>query len=125
MRSLKRPRLRATQQTARKRTAATDVFGGDAPAGFLPLLIFHPIRAEPSYWQPADRRDEGLTQGVISVNPNTMYHCFATRRQGDDRGSWSIPTSGPPLLLITESGEAAYQELLPEIEPFLDSVIRR
>ena len=69
---------------------------------------------------------ESLTQGVISVNPNTMYPLLRDlESRGMIEGSWEHPDKRTRRFYsITPAGEAAYQELLPEIEPFLDSVIR-
>lgn len=112
----------------KKRTAKPqDVFGGEMRRrDLLPLLIFHLIRAEPSYGNQLIDAIETLTQGVISVNPNTMYPLLRDLEgKGMIEGSWEHPDKRTRRFYsITESGEAAYQELLPEIEPFLDSVIR-
>ncbi|HMT05328.1 MAG: PadR family transcriptional regulator [Solirubrobacterales bacterium] len=112
----------------RKRAAKTqDVFGGEMRRrDLLPLLILHLIRAEPSYGNQLIDAIETLTQGVISVNPNTMYPLLRDlESRGMIEGSWEHPDKRTRrFYAITEPGERAYQELLPEIEPFLDSVIR-
>lgn len=92
----------------------------------LPLLILHLIRSEPSYGNQLIDAIETLTQGVISVNPNTMYPLLRDlESRGMIEGSWEHPDKRTRrFYAITEPGERAYQELLPEIEPFLDSVIR-
>ena len=112
----------------RKRAAKTqDVFGGEMRRrDLLPLLILHLIRSEPSYGNQLIDAIETLTQGVISVNPNTMYPLLRDlESRGMIEGSWEHPDKRTRrFYAITEPGERAYQELLPEIEPFLDSVIR-
>lgn len=114
--------------TRRKRGGkAQDVFGGEMRRrDLLPLLIFHLIRGEPSYGNQLIDAIETLTQGVISVNPNTMYPLLRDLEgKGLIEGSWEHPDKRTRrFYAITPSGEEAYQELLPEIEPFLDSVIR-
>ncbi len=112
----------------RKKTGkAHDVFGGEMRRrDLLPLLIFHLIRNEPSYGNQLIDAIETLTQGVISVNPNTMYPLLRDlEAKGLIEGSWEHPDKRTRRFYsITPSGEAAYGELLTEIEPFLDSVIR-
>jgi len=112
----------------RKRSGkAQDVFGGEMRRrDLLPLLIFHLIRHEPSYGNQLIDAIESLTQGVISVNPNTMYPLLRDlESRGMIEGSWEHPDKRTRRFYsITPAGEDAYRELLSEIEPFLDSVIR-
>ncbi|MCB0870558.1 MAG: PadR family transcriptional regulator [Solirubrobacterales bacterium] len=106
---------------------AQDVFGGEMRRrDLLPLLIFHLIRDEPSYGNQLIDAIETLTQGVISVNPNTMYPLLRDLEgRGLIEGSWEHPDKRTRRFYsITPAGEDAYRALLPEIEPFLDSVIR-
>jgi len=114
---------------ARRRRAgkAQDVFGGEMRRrDLIPLLIFHLIRDEPSYGNQLIDAIEKLTQGVISVNPNTMYPLLRDlESRGLIEGSWEHPDKRTRrFYAITPAGEKAYGELRPEIEPFLDSVIR-
>ncbi len=106
---------------------AQDVFGGEMRRrDLLPLLIFHLIRDEPSYGNQLIDAIESLTQGVVSVNPNTMYPLLRDlESKGLIEGSWEHPDKRTRRFYsITPSGEEAYRQLLSEIEPFLDSVIR-
>ncbi len=116
------------QPAGRKKTGKPqDVFGGEMRRrDLLPLLIFHLIREEPSYGNQLIDAIETLTQGVISVNPNTMYPLLRDLEgKGLIEGSWEHPDKRTRRFYsITPSGEEAYQSLLSEIEPFLDSVIR-
>ena len=111
----------------RKSGKAQDVFGGEMRRrDLLPLLIFHLIRKQPSYGNQLIDAIETLTQGVISVNPNTMYPLLRDL-EGKNliEGSWEHPDKRTRRFYsITPAGEAAYQEILPELEPFLDSVNR-
>lgn len=116
-------------QPARRKRAgkSQDVFGGEMRRrDLLPLLIFHLIRDEPSYGNQLIDAIETLTQGVVSVNPNTMYPLLRDlESQGMIEGSWEHPDKRTRrFYAITPAGEEAYGELLREIEPFLDSVIR-
>src|SRR5690606_11833501 len=102
-------------------------FGGEMRRRDLqPLLIFHLIRSEPSYGNQLIDAIETLTQGVISVNPNTMYPLLRDLEgRGLIEGNWEHPDKRTRRFYsITPAGEDAYQELLAEIEPFLESVIR-
>ncbi|MCB0856539.1 MAG: PadR family transcriptional regulator [Solirubrobacterales bacterium] len=114
--------------SGRKKTGKPqDVFGGEMRRrDLLPLLIFHLIREEPSYGNQLIDAIETLTQGVISVNPNTMYPLLRDLEgKGLIEGSWEHPDKRTRRFYsITPEGEEAYGELLTEIEPFLDSVIR-
>lgn len=106
---------------------AQDVFGGEMRRrDLLPLLIFHLIREEPSYGNQLIDAIESLTQGVITVNPNTMYPLLRDLEgKGLIEGSWEHPDKRTRrFYAITPEGEEQYRQLLAEIEPFLDSVIR-
>jgi DNA-binding PadR family transcriptional regulator len=69
---------------------------------------------------------EEMTQGVISVNPNTMYPLL--RELEEKRmimGEWEHPDRRTRRFYkISKEGEREYKRLLEEVEPFLDSVIR-
>lgn len=114
--------------TARKKAGkAHDVFGGEMRRrDLLPLLIFHLIREEPSYGNHLIDAIETLTQGVVSVNPNTMYPLLRDLEgKGLIEGSWEHPDKRTRRFYsITPAGEEAYRALMSEIKPFLDSVIR-
>ena len=67
-----------------------------------------------------------MTQGVISVNPNTMYPLLRTMESdGLIEGRWEQPDRRTRRYYsITAKGRREYKRLLTEVEPFLDSVIR-
>ena len=92
----------------------------------FPLLVLHLIRAEPSYGNHLIEAIESMTQGVVSVNPNTMYPLLRDlEARGMIEGDWEHPDKRTRRFYsITEQGEAEYRRLLEEIEPFLDSMIR-
>lgn len=119
---------RAVDAGGRKRGGrSADVFGGEMRRrDVVPLLVFHLIREEPSYGNHLIEAIERMTQGIISVNPNTMYPLLRDLEgRGLIRGDWEHPDKRTRRFYsITESGEAEYQRLRNEIEPFLDSVIR-
>jgi PadR family transcriptional regulator PadR len=105
---------------------ASDVFGGEMRRRDLfPLLVLHLIREKPCYGNYLIDVIEKMTQGVVSVNPNTMYPLL---RDLESRkmieGDWEHPDKRTRRFYsITPVGEEEYQRLVDEIEPFLDSVI--
>lgn len=112
----------------KKRTAKPqDVFGGEMRRrDLLPLLIFHLIRAEPSYGNQLIDAIETLTQGVISVNPNTMYPLLRSlEERGLIAGAWEHPERRTRRFYrITSAGEAERAALAAAVAPRLDAVAR-
>lgn len=91
----------------------------------FPLLVLHLIREKPCYGNYLIDAIERMTQGVVSVNPNTMYPLL---RDLESRkmieGEWEHPDKRTRrFYAITPAGEEEYERLVEEIEPFLDSVI--
>ena len=92
----------------------------------FPLLVLHLLSRERAYGNRLIEEIEGLTQGAISVNPNTMYPLL---RQLEARGliqsEWEHPERRTRRYYsITPAGRREYRRLKTEVEPFLDSVIR-
>jgi DNA-binding PadR family transcriptional regulator len=90
----------------------------------LPLLVLHLIAQEPSYGNQLMERIAGMTAGVLSVNPNTMYPLL---RQLESRGliagEWEHPERRTRRnYTLTPEGQAEYERLVDEVRPFLDSV---
>lgn len=119
---------RVKEQDGRKKGGrSADVFGGEMRRrDVVPLLVLHLIRDEPSYGNHLIEAIEELTQGVVSVNPNTMYPLLRDLEgRGLIRGDWEHPDKRTRRFYsITPDGEEEYQRLRTEIEPFLDSVVR-
>ena len=105
----------------------SDAFGGDIRRrDVFPLLVLHLLSREPAYGNRLIEQIEGMTQGAISVNPNTMYPLL---RRMEARGlvdaSWEHPDRRTRRYYsITSAGRREYRRLRTEVEPFLDSVIR-
>jgi PadR family transcriptional regulator, regulatory protein PadR len=105
----------------------SDAFGGDVRRrDVFPLLVLHLLTREPAYGNRLIEEIEALTEGAISVNPNTMYPLL---RRMEARGlvdaSWEHPDRRTRRFYsITQSGRREYRRLRAEVEPFLDSVIR-
>src|SRR5215208_2242159 len=90
----------------------------------LPLLVLHLINEGPSYGNQLMERIAGMTAGVLSVNPNTMYPLL---RQLESRGliggEWEHPERRTRRYYsLTDEGRAEYARLVEEVRPFLDSV---
>lgn len=90
----------------------------------LPLLVLHLISEGPSYGNQLMERIAGMTAGVLSVNPNTMYPLL---RQLEERGliegRWEHPERrSRRYYSLTAEGREEYARLVEEVRPFLDSV---
>ena len=92
----------------------------------LPLLVLHLIAHGPSYGNQLMERIAGMTEGVLLVNPNTMYPLLRRLEQeGSIEGQWEHPERRTRRFYsLTEAGEAEYARLVEEVRPFLDSVAR-
>jgi DNA-binding PadR family transcriptional regulator len=92
----------------------------------LPLLVLHMISENASYGNQLMERISAMTEGVLSVNPNTMYpllRSLESRRLIE--GNWEHPERrSRRYYSITAEGRAEYERLVAEVRPFLDSVAR-
>ena len=105
----------------------SDAFGGDIRRrDVFPLLVLHLIGSEPTYGNRLIDSIEQITQGAISVNPNTMYPLLREMEgRGLVEGRWELPDRRTRRYYsITPAGRREYKRLRTEVEPFLDSVIR-
>jgi PadR family transcriptional regulator, regulatory protein PadR len=106
--------------------------GGDPITGelrrrdVLPLLVLHYINEGPAYGNQLMERIASLTEGVLQVNPNTMYPLLRDlESRGLIQGSWEHPDRrSRRYYAITEQGEAMYEELLEDVLPFLGALAR-
>jgi DNA-binding PadR family transcriptional regulator len=115
------------RRRGRSRGRPSDVFGGEIRRrNVFPLLVLHLISKEPTYGNRLIESIEEITQGVISVNPNTMYPLLREMESnGLVEGRWELPDRRTRRYYsITAAGKREYRRLLEEVEPFLDSVIR-
>ena len=114
-------------RSARPAGRSMDVFGGEIRRRDLfPLLVLHLIEREPQYGNRLIEEIEGLTDGTISANPNTIYPLLRDlEARGLIEGQWEHPDRRTRRFYsITPSGRKEYRRLVAELEPFLDSVIR-
>ena len=118
---------RERKRAARRGGRPSDVFGGEIRRrDVFPLLVLHLVAREPTYGNRLIEEIEEMTQGVISVNPNTMYPLLRTmENDGLVEGRWELPDRRTRRYYsITPKGRREYKRLLTDVEPFLDSVIR-
>jgi PadR family transcriptional regulator PadR len=104
----------------------SDAFGGDIRRrDVFPLLVLHLLGREPAYGNRLIESIEQITQGTISVNPNTMYPLLREMEgQGLVEGRWEPPDRRTRRYYsMTPAGRREYRRLKAEVEPFLDSVI--
>jgi len=105
----------------------SDAFGGDIRRRDLfPLLVLHLLLRAPAYGNRLIDEIEEITDGTISVNPNTMYPLLREMEgRGLVDGSWEHPDRRTRRYYsITPAGRREYRRLRAEVKPFLDSVIR-
>jgi PadR family transcriptional regulator PadR len=104
---------------------AQDPFtGGLRRREVLPLLVLHFISEGPSYGNQLMERIAEMTEGVLSVNPNTMYPLLRQlESRGLIEGKWEQPDRrSRRYYSITKAGGEEYERLVEEVRPFLDSV---
>ena len=104
-----------------------DVFGGEIRRRDLfPLLVLHLIARERAYGNRLIEEIEAITEGVISVNPNTIYPLLRDlEERGLIKGEWEHPDRRTRrFYAITPAGRREHKRLAAELAPFLDSVIR-
>jgi PadR family transcriptional regulator PadR len=98
--------------------------GGLRRREVLPLLVLHLIGQGPSYGNQLMERIGGMTAGVLSVNPNTMYPLLRQlESRGLIEGQWEHPERrSRRYYTLTADGKKEYGRLVEEVRPFLDSV---
>lgn len=92
----------------------------------LPLLVLHFIDQGPSYGNQLMDRIAQMTEGVLQVNPNTMYPLL---RQLEARGlivgRWEHPERrSRRYYSLTPEGHEEYVQLRREVRGFLESTAR-
>ena len=124
----KSARARSAEAPRERRGGRTmDVFGGEIRRrDVFPLLVLHLIAGEPTYGNRLIESIEEMTQGVISVNPNTIYPLLRQlEAEGKIKGDWEHPDRRTRRYYsITPAGRREHKRLREEVKPFLDSVIR-
>jgi len=116
----------AVPKEKRARRGSDPISGELRRRDVLPLLVLHYISEGPCYGNQLMERIAALTEGVLQVNPNTMYPLL---RDLDGRGliagTWEHPDRrSRRYYAITEAGAREYQDLLEEVLPFLGALAR-
>jgi DNA-binding PadR family transcriptional regulator len=122
-----RDRRLSEPTTARRGGRSMDVFGGEIRRrDVFPLLVLHLVEREPAYGNRLIEEIERITEGVISVNPNTIYPLLRELEARElIQGEWEHPDRRTRRYYsITPAGRRERERLAAELEPFLDSVIR-
>ncbi len=90
----------------------------------LPLLVLHLINEGPSYGNQLMEKIGGMTAGVLSVNPNTMYPLLRRLEgRGLIEGQWEHPERrSRRYYSLTDEGREEYARLVEDVRPFLDSI---
>ena len=104
-----------------------DVFGGEIRRrDVVPLLVLHLVAREATYGNRLIEEIERITDGVMSVNPNTIYPLLRSlEARGLVEGSWEHPDRRTRRYYsITAAGRREYARLRSDLEAFLDSIIR-
>ncbi len=115
----------AVREPVRRRQGPGDPFSGELRRrDVLPLLVMHLMVRGPSYGNQLMDRISELTEGVLSVNPNTMYPLLRQlESRGLIEGRWEHPERrSRRYYSLTAEGKKEYRRLRKEVRPFLDSV---
>lgn len=102
-----------------------DPFAGELRRrAVLPLLVLHLINEGPSYGNQLIDRIGAMTEGVLTVNPNTMYPLLRQLEgKGFIEGQWEHPERrSRRYYSLTKEGRDEYARLVEDVRPFLDSV---
>jgi DNA-binding PadR family transcriptional regulator len=120
-----RPTVEATA-AAPGHGSADPLIGDLRRAGLLALLVLHYVGREPAYGNRLMDLIAELTNGALTVNPNTMYPLLrALEAQGMVEGRWEHPERrSRRFYSITAAGEAERARLAAELGPRLDRITR-
>jgi PadR family transcriptional regulator PadR len=110
----------------RGRRGADPITGELRRRDVLPLIVLHYITEGPCYGNQLMERIASLTEGVLQINPNTMYPLLRDlESRGLIEGSWEHPDRrSRRYYAITDTGRTEYEELLEDVLPFLGALAR-
>jgi PadR family transcriptional regulator, regulatory protein PadR len=115
------------REPVRRRQGPGDPFSGELRRReVLPLLVMHLMSGGPSYGNQLMDRISELTEGVLSVNPNTMYPLLRQlESRGLIEGRWEHPERrSRRYYSLTAEGKKEHRRLRKDVRPFLESVGR-
>ena len=121
-----RGRRPARGKPADEGTRADFLSGDVRRRDLVPLLVLHLMRDEPVYGNRLMVQIEELTEGVLSVNPNTIYPLLRRlEEKGLIEGAWEHPDRRTRRFYsITEKGRGELGRLREGLEEVLDAAIR-
>ena len=104
--------------------SADPLVAGLRKAGLLRLLVLHLLGQGPSYGNQLMERVSELTNGLVGVNPNTMYPLLRTlEAEGLITGEWEHPERRSRRFYgLTEAGGQQRDTLVSELGPRLDDL---
>src|SRR5690349_18665812 len=104
--------------------SADPFVAGLRKAGLLRLLVLHLLGQGPSYGNQLMERVGELTNGLVGVNPNTMYPLLrALEKEGLVAGEWEHPERrSRRFYRLTEPGASERDVLVSELGPRLDEL---
>ena len=110
----------------RSRRGSDPITGELRRRDVLPLLVLHYIADGPCYGNQLMERIASLTEGVLQVNPNTMYPLLRQLEgRGLIEGTWEHPDRrSRRYYAITKAGRTEYEDLLEDVLPFLGALAR-
>ena len=116
----------AVPQQKRGRRGGDPITGELRRREVLPLLVLHYINEGPCYGNQLMERIASLTEGVLQVNPNTMYPLLRDlESRGLIEGKWEHPEKrSRRYYSLTKAGKAEYEELRDDVLPFLGALAR-
>jgi PadR family transcriptional regulator, regulatory protein PadR len=106
------------------RGAPDPLIGDLRRAGLLPLLVLHFVQEAPTYGNQLMDRIAELTQGALTVNPNTMYPLLRSlEARGLVAGEWEHPERrSRRFYRCTPAGREEHDRLAAELGPRLDRI---
>ncbi len=104
--------------------SADPLVAGLRKAGLLRLLVLHLLGQGPSYGNQLMERVGELTNGLVGVNPNTMYPLLrALEAEGLVAGEWEHPERrSRRFYRLTAEGASQRDALVSEFGPRLDEL---
>jgi DNA-binding PadR family transcriptional regulator len=117
---------KAAPPEKRTRRGSDPITGELRRRDLLPLLVLHYISQGPCYGNQLMERIASLTEGVLQVNPNTMYPLLRDlEARGLIEGTWEHPDRrSRRYYAITKAGAKEYDDLLENMLPFLGALAR-
>lgn len=115
------------RRAARQEDSSRDLLGQEVRRrDLVPVLVLHLMSAEPVYGNLIMKGIEEMTDGVLSVNPNTIYPLLRSlEERGLIEGAWEHPDRRTRRFYsITDEGREELTRLREGLEPILDSAIR-